>query len=238
MNAAVLVKVRPTVNPNTETIENVVAKLQQSHIELLTMMVGDFETAGVHRQELYPLRALIGAARKRSPEWFCQATNFLSVTNRAFKAKQDVFTSLHDATTHTEGFAFEELGDFCAAEVHTEAAQAHNKEVNQLYATAELCAKEGAPEVAAELLARSMSLFCVEHENKSSWDHLQLHPRLSEMHEGRSAIEEVRDAWEGTSHRPPAYSPRSHSNHIAITQQSHSNHIAHPPIRRDHTAIT
>ena len=191
---------RPSVNPNSETIENVVAKLQQSHIELLKMMVDDFAGAGVHSQELYPLRALIGSAEKRSPEWFCQACNFLDATRRATSAKQDVFESLKDSAMHDHNgrrVALEEMfaQEEADSDVPLETVQMLRKEVEDLSSMAEMCATEGVHDVAAQLLARSMSLFCVLHDDDRTWSGSSGTPSFSKDGYSSKWVAARREVW-------------------------------------------
>ena len=61
----VVVSVRPTINQSSQTIDAVIAKLQQSHVQFLDLLVDDFSHAGFPEAALAPLRALKSSAKIR-----------------------------------------------------------------------------------------------------------------------------------------------------------------------------
>ena len=79
-----------SVNLRALTIEQVLNKLQGSHLDLIRMFSLDFFTSGVPAQQLEGLTRLREAATKRDGTWFNDANHFQSATAKAFEERDAV----------------------------------------------------------------------------------------------------------------------------------------------------
>lgn len=75
-----VVEARLSVNLTALTIEQVVAKMQRSQVQLLNTMIDDLRFGGAPQPALAPLDALRSELSKRDASFFNEADNFLAAT--------------------------------------------------------------------------------------------------------------------------------------------------------------
>lgn len=97
-NDVLVVSVRLSVNLQAKTIEAVVSKMQRSHVQLLELLTGDLQFAGVPKEALMPLTSLRGLAEAREAEWFNSTRNYRECTEVALETQLEVFHSLAHET--------------------------------------------------------------------------------------------------------------------------------------------
>ena len=88
------VEVRPSVNLTSIPIEEVIAKMQRSHIKLIDLLETDLRYAGVPPRAIQPLASLKLYAESREPSWFNSTTNFEQATSEALTCASSVFKYL------------------------------------------------------------------------------------------------------------------------------------------------
>ena len=121
-----------SVNLMSQTIEQVVAKLQRSHLDLLRLIVDAFRFAGTPRRPLARLEGLRSEGDMHEAEWFNVPANYEGATSKAIQLQKETYEELA-----TEGAWRDEHGPGVAA---------------RMRAVAALCARAGATEAAARLL--------------------------------------------------------------------------------------
>jgi len=88
-----------SVNQMNETIEQVTAKMQRSHLELLKLQIDDLIYAGAPERALSKLFSLRVRQEKKDPEWFNSASNYGEATSQALECQQDVLNVLCEPPT-------------------------------------------------------------------------------------------------------------------------------------------
>ena len=88
------VEVRPSVNLTSIPIEEVIAKMQRTHIKLIDLHETDLRYAGVPPRAIQPLASLKLYAESREPSWFNSTTNFEQATSEALTCASSVFKYL------------------------------------------------------------------------------------------------------------------------------------------------
>ena len=91
-----VISVRPSVNLNALTIEQVIAKMQTSHLQLLELLTTDLRFAGVPLDALTPLTSLKLEAEQRTPDWYNSTSNYNTATSLALTKQVAVFRMLVD----------------------------------------------------------------------------------------------------------------------------------------------
>ena len=132
-----VVTVRPSVNLRSLTFEQVVAKMQSSHVQLVDLLTDGLRFAGVPRSALQPLINLKTAAKQREPSWYNATRNYREATELAIQTQTTAFEALSGAGRD---------GD--------EAPLADSMEVDKILGAAELAARAGEHKVAIDLLLR------------------------------------------------------------------------------------
>ena len=89
-NDVLVVDVRISINLNNLTIEQVVSKMQTSHIQLITMLADEFRFSGAPAKALSPLDSLKMDAQREQPSWFNVPQNFQQATTDALAAQERV----------------------------------------------------------------------------------------------------------------------------------------------------
>ena len=89
-----VVVLRPTTNQKAATIDQVVSRLQNSHVQFVDLLMEQFTRADAPSKALVPLEDLKSSALKREPKWFNEAENYREATDKALSAKEEVFTLL------------------------------------------------------------------------------------------------------------------------------------------------
>ena len=92
--SVLVVVLRPTTNQKAATIDDVVSRLQNSHVQFVDLLMEQFTRADAPSEALMPLKTLKSSALKREPKWFNEAENYLDATDKALSAKEEVFTLL------------------------------------------------------------------------------------------------------------------------------------------------
>ena len=100
--ARLVVKVRPSVNHNSLTIEKVLSKMRDSHLQLLDLLTDNLRFAGIPPPALQPLLNLKVHAEQRDPTWFNNTRNYRKSTTDAIEVQSDVFRSLTDRGASAE----------------------------------------------------------------------------------------------------------------------------------------
>ena len=166
-----MLEMRIVVNQAAHTIDEVVRKLQRSHVQFLDLLMHEFERVGVPANALYPLKTVRTSALNREPSWFNQAKNYKAATEAALIAKVDVFRTL----THSAHWAVHDVSDAPGPAPDSSSDQpAPSIQAEQMFLSAELCAAEGEVYTALSLLHLSLSCGA---QHPATPGHL-LHPRL------------------------------------------------------------
>jgi hypothetical protein len=92
--SVLVVVLRPTTNQKAATIDQVVSRLQNSHVQFVDLLMEQFTRADAPSKALVPLEDLKSSALKREPKWFNEAENYREATDKALSAKEEVFTLL------------------------------------------------------------------------------------------------------------------------------------------------
>ena len=79
-DSTLIVEARLSVNLSALTIEETVAKMQRSQVQLLGNMVDELAFAGAPKPALAPIAALRSELSKRDPSYFNDAENFKEAT--------------------------------------------------------------------------------------------------------------------------------------------------------------
>ena len=90
---------RLSVNLSSLTIEQVVNKLQRSHLELIGLLTDALRFAGAPQRSLTTLEGLRTDAMRKDAEWFLEPRNFKQATDAALLAQQKCYESLPLAET-------------------------------------------------------------------------------------------------------------------------------------------
>ena len=136
-----VLEVRPTVNQGSKTIDDIVAKLQQSHVQFLTLLSSDFKRSGFPEEALKPLQALKSSASIRQAAWFNSTVNYDEANKQALIAKRDALRMLKAKKTWESHQG--------QAGIDTMVIQAR---AEAMFRAATLCAIEGEVDVAIATL--------------------------------------------------------------------------------------
>lgn len=91
-----------SVNLTALTIEQVIAKMQRSQVQLLSTMIDDLKFVGAPITALAPLEALQSETSKRDPSFFNDAENFQQATISALNVQKEVFERLTEKRSWVE----------------------------------------------------------------------------------------------------------------------------------------
>ena len=94
-----VVEIRLSINQTNLTLEQVAAKMQKSHLDLLRLLIDDLKHSGAPDHTVDMLRSLENEQSKVEPEWFNSAENFASATSRALNKQQEVYEIIGKPTT-------------------------------------------------------------------------------------------------------------------------------------------
>ena len=95
-NGTLVVEVKLSVNLRSLTLEDVVAKMKHSHLQLIDMLIDELVFAGAPARALTPLRSVREEADRRANDHYNVAENFQAATNEALVAQRAVFDLLGD----------------------------------------------------------------------------------------------------------------------------------------------
>ena len=95
-NGTLVVEVKLSVNLRSLTLEDVVAKMKHSHLQLIDMLIDELVFAGAPARALTPLRSVREEADRRANDHYNVAENFQAATNDALVAQRAVFDLLGD----------------------------------------------------------------------------------------------------------------------------------------------
>ena len=95
-NDVLVVSVRPSVNLNSLVIEDVIAKMQRSHMQLVELLTSDLRFAGVPADALMPLTMLKVEVDLSDASMFNSTHYYREATNRALERQGQVFSLLAD----------------------------------------------------------------------------------------------------------------------------------------------
>ena len=146
-----MVSVRPTINQSSQTIDAVIAKMQQSHIQFLNLIDEDFLDSGFPEAALAPLRMLQSAAKIRQPSWFNRTINYKRASEDALRAKHNVLYLLNSDKTWEDARSKDDVDGDGILDRVTPAQLAEH-----LFDAAKLCAREGELEIAIRSLQLSL----------------------------------------------------------------------------------
>lgn len=91
-----MLSVRPSVNLHALPIEQVVAKMKASHLQLLDLLTGDLKFAGVPAGALTPLTSFKVQADQQAADAFNSTHKYRDATNQALERQAEVFKLLAD----------------------------------------------------------------------------------------------------------------------------------------------
>ena len=91
-----IASVRPSVNLQAKTIEQVMSKMRTSHIQLVTLLEDSLRFAGVPPRALAPLTTYKIKAELDEPSQYNSAAYFSEATQRALDMQKQVFHALAD----------------------------------------------------------------------------------------------------------------------------------------------
>ena len=94
-----VVDVRVSINLQALTIEQVVSKMQTSHLQLITMLEDEFKYGGAPARALAPLESLMIDAKALQPTWFNVPQHFKNATEDALDAQERVVKLLAEEKT-------------------------------------------------------------------------------------------------------------------------------------------
>ena len=100
--AVLVVEVRLSINLNNATIEEVVAKMQSSALELLELVWDDFTFNGAPSRALEPLDVCERIYEHEDPEWFNLSENYERAVQTVLHSKEAVFHLLTDKSIWSE----------------------------------------------------------------------------------------------------------------------------------------
>ena len=89
-----VVEARLVINQVNLTLEQVAAKMQSSHLDLLRLLTDDLKHAGAPERAVGVLHSLASEQGKVDPEWFNSADNFGKATERALKKQREVYATI------------------------------------------------------------------------------------------------------------------------------------------------
>ncbi len=89
-----IVSVRPSINLMALTIEQVIAKMQRSHTQLIDLLVDNLRFAGIKNEGLVPLINFKTEAENRDATWYNSSKNYREATNSALDRQKEVFLKL------------------------------------------------------------------------------------------------------------------------------------------------
>ena len=100
-----VVQVKLSINLASATIEDVIAKMKHSHIQLINMLIDELRYAGAPPLALTPLVNEREKSERKPADWFNVAMNFQTVVSDALTAQSEVFDLLAQQKTwmHTSG---------------------------------------------------------------------------------------------------------------------------------------
>ena len=85
----IIVEVRLNVNLMAHTIEQVISKMQRSHIQMLDTMI-DRQRQDLTEEEVGPLLSLMDKAEEKAGDWFNSPEKFELATNAAMMAQRKI----------------------------------------------------------------------------------------------------------------------------------------------------
>lgn len=166
---------RPTINQSAQTIDAVISKLKNSHIQFIELLIEQINTAGTPPSALKPLETLRNSALKREPIWFNTASNYLTATKNALNAKEEIFEMIalsdHWGGSQTAraplrrslssgsavGRRMSEGGASVVDSVGDE-SEVPTIKAEKMFICAQMCAAEGKVTQAIEMLALSLQM--------------------------------------------------------------------------------
>ena len=97
--SVLVIVVRLNCNLNALTIEQVVARMQRSHLQLIEDVITDMKHAGCPGTALQPLQLLAVEMASFDPVWFNSPPNYRAATNQALDALSETVERLGCAET-------------------------------------------------------------------------------------------------------------------------------------------
>ena len=86
-----VVEIRLSINQTNRTLEQLAAKMQQSHLDLMRLLIDDLKQSGAPERPVQVLRSLHNEQSKVEPEWFNSAEHFGEATRRALDKQHQVY---------------------------------------------------------------------------------------------------------------------------------------------------
>ena len=132
------VEIRLSINQTNLTLEQVAAKMQKSHLDLLRLLIDDLKHAGAPDHTVDMLRSLENEQSKTEPDWFNSADNFGAATRRALDKQQEVYETIGKPST----WGLDEDGRF-TDEATEEVVDERWKVTSKMRAVAQMAARLG-----------------------------------------------------------------------------------------------
>ena len=141
------VDMRLSINLTSRTIEQVIGKMQQSHLDLIQLLLDDLRYAGAPLGVLGRMESLQARRANQEPTWFNDASNLNDATKHALAVMGEIFGELASAATWADEWL-----------KHPPAVVSA-----RIRAVAELCARTGGHDAAIQCLR-----FLIEHMHTAS----------------------------------------------------------------------
>ena len=93
-----VIKTRLSVNLVAPTIEQLVSRLQRSHLQLMDVVLDDLKFFSAPKRALAALENHRLEAERHDPQWFNNPQNYKAITNRAVEVSEELFETLADPT--------------------------------------------------------------------------------------------------------------------------------------------
>lgn len=148
--SVLVVTVRISVNTLAQTLEQVVSKMQRSHLQLLKTISDDIMYAGAPKSTLIDLSHLEGQAALAEPADFNNADTYATWTKKALSSQAEAVRHLALRDTWEDDFR-----QLTAAE---DATAAKSALAHRLLSCAELCSRIGDTHSATELLRMMLEI--------------------------------------------------------------------------------
>ena len=87
-----VLRVQLCINLTNQTIEQTIARMQHSHVQIIEGMLQDFREAPPRALE--PLLALRHEAERRDAAWFNESDNFIQATSAVLRGRREAFSRL------------------------------------------------------------------------------------------------------------------------------------------------
>jgi Leucine-rich repeat (LRR) protein len=100
-DSVIIVQLRLNCNLHDLTIEQILSKMYTTHFDLVNIVKSDLSLLGFPKSACGALKQHEEAYRKRDPEWFNAASNYIAATERALELKFEACTTIMLANSNS-----------------------------------------------------------------------------------------------------------------------------------------